>query len=102
MVITDYLRLLWKHSLDSIARARGSTFLGICRLKVIITLPAVWPHYANERMQTVAREAGILDERSAGETTLSFVSEPEAAAHATMTDLRCRPDVKVGIDPAPA
>jgi molecular chaperone DnaK (HSP70) len=64
-------------------------------LEVVITLPAIWPHYAQARMRKAARDAGILDDHVAGPTTLRFISEPEAAAIATLQDMTDRPDIKV-------
>jgi hypothetical protein len=46
-------------------------------------------------MKQAARVSGILDDRSCGETTLRFISEPEAAALATIKDLSKRSTIKV-------
>ncbi|KAK9438890.1 Heat shock protein Hsp70 [Metarhizium brunneum] len=51
-----------------------------------MTLPAIWPHYAQESMRKAAEKAGFFSKRHAGETILKFVSEPEAAALATIKD----------------
>lgn len=37
-----------------------------------MTLPAIWPAYAQGRMREAARQAGMLADRIAGETKLSF------------------------------
>ncbi|EMT61794.1 Mitochondrial-type heat shock protein 70 [Fusarium odoratissimum] len=63
---------------------------------VVITLPAIWPPYAQQRMKQAAKTSGILDARSCGETKLRFISEPEAAALATIKDLSKRSTIKVG------
>ncbi|ENH61131.1 Mitochondrial-type heat shock protein 70 [Fusarium oxysporum f. sp. cubense race 1] len=63
---------------------------------VVITLPAIWPPYAQQRMKQAAKTSGILDARSCGETKLCFISEPEAAALATIKDLSKRSTIKVG------
>ncbi|KAK4237432.1 hypothetical protein C8A03DRAFT_34593 [Achaetomium macrosporum] len=47
-------------------------------------------------MKEVASEAGILTKRVAGETQLNFISEPEAAALATLSDMEGRCDIKPG------
>ncbi|KAF5589279.1 uncharacterized protein FSUBG_11191 [Fusarium subglutinans] len=47
-------------------------------------------------MKVAARQAGILDPRPAGPTTLRFVSEPEAAALATIKDLSKRSSINAG------
>ncbi|WQF77449.1 Putative ATPase, nucleotide binding domain-containing protein [Colletotrichum destructivum] len=99
-VIAGYLRRLWNHSIECITLSTGKELVKMCRFHVIITLPAIWPAYAKARMRRAAQEAGILENRSAGETAgetvLSFISEPEAAALATMRDLSNRPNIKPG------
>lgn len=86
-VIADYLRLLWAHSLAQITRAVTTIVMGKVRLKVVVTMPAIWPLYARLRMKEAVTMAGILDPRPAGETLLSFMSEPEAAALAALADV---------------
>ena len=54
---------------------------------VVITVPAIWKGYARQDMEAAARQAGILDHRLAGPTTLGFSPEPEAAALATMCEI---------------
>jgi hypothetical protein len=93
-LIADYLRALWAHTLQSIAKARGQTVLDALRFHVVITVPAIWKGYARRDMKQAAQNAGILDDRLAGETRLSFVPEPEAAALSTLSE----PGRKVGKD----
>ncbi|KAF9878266.1 hypothetical protein CkaCkLH20_04304 [Colletotrichum karsti] len=95
-VISTYLRHLWNHSIDCITRATGKGLLRLCTFHVVITVPAIWPEYSKIRMRQAAEDAGILETRPAGDTVLSFASEPEVAALATMYDLRHRPDIKNG------
>ncbi|KAL2016086.1 hypothetical protein VTK56DRAFT_4293 [Thermocarpiscus australiensis] len=47
-------------------------------------------------MREAASQAGLLGKRIAGETELSFVSEPEAAALATLSSMDGRGDIKAG------
>ncbi|GJC92644.1 HSP70 family chaperone [Colletotrichum higginsianum] len=95
-VIAGYLRRLWNHSIDCITLSTGKELVKMCKFHVVITLPAIWPVYAKARMTRAAQKAGILENRSAGDTVLSFISEPEAAALATMRDLSNRPNIKPG------
>lgn len=90
--VTDYLSMLWKHAMASIKRARGSAVDGT-PFKVVITVPAIWKPYAKEKMKKAAKNAGILDYRIAGETTLNFVDEPEAAALSSLKE--CAGDIRV-------
>ncbi|EHK40875.1 uncharacterized protein TrAtP1_004241 [Trichoderma atroviride] len=83
-VISDYLRHLWKHSIINIRRAIGGQLVDLCRFKVVATIPAIWPIYAQMRMHEAIEKAGILSTRKAGQTILEFLPEPEAAALATL------------------
>ncbi|KAG7438552.1 Heat shock 70 kDa protein 12B [Fusarium oxysporum f. sp. raphani] len=95
-VIACYLRKIWNHAIDSIQRTVGAELLKKSPFHVVITLPAIWPPYAQQRMKQAAKTSGILDARSCGETKLRFISEPEAAALATIKDLSKRSTIKVG------
>ncbi|KAI8671215.1 hypothetical protein NCS57_00595700 [Fusarium keratoplasticum] len=83
-VIGDYLGELWKHSRENIMRAVGQRVFKISRLHFVVTLPAIWPHYARTRMEEALVRAGIREARPAGETIVDFISEPEAAALACL------------------
>ncbi|KAK1574456.1 uncharacterized protein LY79DRAFT_593272 [Colletotrichum navitas] len=95
-IIGSYIRRLWNHSIESIGISAGDELVKMCKFHVVITLPAIWPEYAKARMRRAAENAGLLEERPAGQTTLAFISEPEAAALATMRDLAGRPNIKAG------
>ncbi|KAF5663106.1 Hsp70 chaperone protein [Fusarium heterosporum] len=95
-LIATFLRKLWDHSLISIKRAIGTDLVKRTKLHVVITLPAIWPPYAQQRMKQAAQQSGILDWRSAGATTLRFISEPEAAALVTIKDLAKRSTIQTG------
>ena len=94
--VADYLRLLWKHAITNIERSFGEAAVEGLPIRVVCTVPAVWTTDAVGKMREAAKEAGILDYRLAGDTTLDFVSEPEAAALATFDDLQKRPNFKEG------
>ncbi|RGP77335.1 hypothetical protein FLONG3_4570 [Fusarium longipes] len=95
-VIAMFLRQLWSHSIESIRRAIGADLLERSKYEVVITLPAIWPPYAQNRMKEAAQKSGVLDRRSAGATNLRFISEPEAAALATIKDMGKRSTIKAG------
>ncbi|KAJ0357859.1 hypothetical protein COL154_009698 [Colletotrichum chrysophilum] len=86
-VISAYLTRFWDHAVECIIASHGQDLVDMCRLQVAITLPAIWPDYAKARMRRAVEGAGILKERPAGDTTLSFISEPEAAALATILSM---------------
>lgn len=85
-LIADYLRKLWQHVLAVMAQDRGKTIVDELRFHVVITVPAIWKGYARQGMKKAAKQSGVLDHRAAGQTTLSFVPEPEAAALATLSE----------------
>ncbi|KAF5701662.1 Hsp70 chaperone protein [Fusarium mundagurra] len=94
--VANFLRKLWGHAMDAIIRKYGDELVGQSRFHVVVTLPAIWPPYAQQRMKQAVKMSGILDKRLCGETTLHFISEPEAAALATVEDLSQLPTIKKG------
>jgi molecular chaperone DnaK (HSP70) len=96
-IITLFLRHLWNHALGVIRTEIGESLVKLSRFHVVITLPAIWPAYACARMREAARDAGSVKQSPGGKSTLSFVSEPEAAAIATLEEMKGRHDVKVSI-----
>ncbi|KAK4154993.1 hypothetical protein C8A00DRAFT_13902 [Chaetomidium leptoderma] len=95
-VIADFLRLLWNHCNQRITETVSRNLVNYSKFHIVITLPAIWPDYARGRMREAVGQAGMLGERVAGETTLSFISEPEAAALATLSDMEDRRDIEAG------
>lgn len=85
-LIADYLRALWRHTLDTIHKARGKSVIEALTFYVVITVPAIWKDYARQGMQEAARKSGMCDTRPAGPTTLAFAPEPEAAALASLCE----------------
>nr|XP_036582566.1 uncharacterized protein CTRU02_07610 [Colletotrichum truncatum]KAF6791270.1 hypothetical protein CTRU02_07610 [Colletotrichum truncatum] len=94
-IISCYLRHLWNHAIECIVLSAGKDLVKMCKFHVVITLPAIWSDYAKQRMRRAAENAGLLKERPIGNTTLTFISEPEAAALATMRDHGRRPNINV-------
>ncbi|KAA8631132.1 hypothetical protein SMACR_07358 [Sordaria macrospora] len=88
--IAVYLRCLWNHCIQRITESVSKTLVNYSKFHVVMTLPAIWPDYARSRMREAANIAGILGPRAAGETELTFLSEPEAAAIATFADMEGR------------
>ena len=83
-VVADYLRCVWNHTLKNL-RLRLS-FLEDLRFKVVLTVPAIWDHAAQELTREAAQKAGIEKIRKAGSTKLDIISEPEAAALTFFSD----------------
>ncbi|KAI8633026.1 hypothetical protein F5Y19DRAFT_416205 [Xylariaceae sp. FL1651] len=95
-IIGDYLKYLWDHVLENVRRSIGTRIMSKTPFHVELTIPAIWKPYAVAKMRLAATRAGILANRPCGQTTLSFITEPEAAALATLSDMRRRPDIEVG------
>jgi Molecular chaperone len=85
-LVADYLRLLWQHTMETIHMFRSKSVISALTFHVVITVPAIWKDYARKAMEEAARNAGILQARPIGPTTLTFVPEPEAAALVTLCE----------------
>ncbi|KAF4959813.1 hypothetical protein FGADI_1315 [Fusarium gaditjirri] len=95
-ILGDYLRQLWRHCHKNIVRAEGSRMMNVSVVHLVVTLPAIWPHYVRSRMTEALGLAGLLDINRAGQTTLTFISEPEAAALTCLKENADRFNVRVG------
>lgn len=69
----------------------GESVVDALTFHVVITIPAIWKGYAGQGMEAAAKESGILESRAAGDTTLSFAPEPEAAALSTLSEAGRKP-----------
>lgn len=68
-VVADCLRLLWKHTMQVIERDFGSTVVKGLPFQVVVTVPAVWPQSAVNRMRHAVQLSGILNARIVGDAT---------------------------------
>lgn len=76
-VVSDFLGELWRYTKEDI-RKRVSRTTWEDSVHVVLTVPAVWSGAAKERTIEAARRAGIGG-------SLTLLSEPEAAALATLS-----------------
>ncbi|KAH6674763.1 hypothetical protein B0J14DRAFT_652947 [Halenospora varia] len=83
-VSADYLRKLWAHAVKNIEERMDPLIWETIKFKIVLTVPAIWDHRAQELTKQAARNAGMLDRRG---TTLELIGEPEAAALAVVTDM---------------
>ncbi|KAM0241506.1 hypothetical protein ACHAP5_007545 [Fusarium lateritium] len=90
-VVGLYLKNIWNHTYAAL-----SSMLDIenLPLRVAITIPAIWPAYAQSAMRKAAEIAGIMDYREIGKTTLLLVQEPEAAALASLFQRNSFPEIQ--------
>jgi len=86
-VVGDYLRCLWTHASESIQTSIGKHLWENLRLKIVLTVPAIWDHKAQEITRQAAEMAGLL---ARTDTTLELIGEPEAAALAVFEDMNAQ------------
>lgn len=84
-VTSIFLKRMFEHAVGKLKVARGAGVVDSSHFHVVFTVPAIWPENARRRMEQAVNRSGILDARPAGPTTHDFVSEPEAAAIATLS-----------------
>ncbi|KAJ6779670.1 hypothetical protein PWT90_02718 [Aphanocladium album] len=96
-LVACFLKSLWAHCMENITRALGPGEVSKCKIHFVMTMPAIWPHYVQDRMRHAADIAGMLIERDSkpalSKSTLQFLSEPEAAAMAALSDMKPKPEV---------
>lgn len=80
---SDYLSSLWKHTLKVLGTKIGEDLVEVIKIKVVLTVPAIWDHEGQEMTRRAAANAGIT---TRPDTSLELVSEPEAASLATIQD----------------
>ncbi|KAG4273283.1 hypothetical protein FPRO04_09889 [Fusarium proliferatum] len=91
-VVGYYLKNVWDHTY---AALKSMLDVDNLPLRVAITIPAIWPAYAQSAMREAAKIAGITKYRDIGETTLILVQEPEAAALASLFQRNSSPEIQV-------
>lgn len=93
--ISVYMEHVWEHCLEKLKIAEGEETVDTSRFHVVFTVPAIWPNYARRLMTQAVEQAGILKRRTIGRTEHDFVSEPEAAALATLSSMETRHNIEV-------
>lgn len=93
--ISAYMEHVWEHCIEKLKVAEGEETVDTSRFHVVFTVPAIWPNYARQLMQEAVEQAGILKKRTIGRTEHDFVSEPEAAALATLSGIEGRHNIEV-------
>ncbi|KAI5776136.1 hypothetical protein EDC01DRAFT_506796 [Geopyxis carbonaria] len=75
-VVTDYLTALRVHAYEVICRNYGRESVESCRVKYVLTIPAIWSDRAKNRMVRAVSDAGYGVHRQ----DFHLIGEPEAAA----------------------
>jgi molecular chaperone DnaK (HSP70) len=83
-VVGDYLRCLWTDATESIQNNIDRVLWENLNKKIVLTVPAIWDHKAQELMRKAAKMAGLLEH---SDTTLELIGEPEAAALAVFDEM---------------
>jgi molecular chaperone DnaK (HSP70) len=100
-VISDYLRFLWRHILERLRIRLTAPVLDNMAFKIVLTVPAIWDHNAQQQMITAATRAGMLDYRLCGKTEINLLAELEAVALATHFDSWEKLNLGVKVGPLP-
>lgn len=94
-VISIFLKRMFEHAVEKLKIEMGAETVNTSRFHVVFTVPAIWPEYARRCMKQAVDLSGILKIRPIGPTTHDYISEPEAAALATLADFDGQPNVKL-------
>lgn len=77
--VSDYLTQVHRHTMDTLTRRYGESFMASTRVDFVLTCPAVWSDAAKNTTLQAAERAGMGDKSS-----IQMISEPEAAAVYTL------------------
>jgi hypothetical protein len=77
--VSDYLREIYNHTMETLTRRYGETFMGMTKVQFVLTVPAVWSDAAKDATLRAAEKAGMGNKGD-----LKLISEPEAAAVYTL------------------
>ncbi|KAI9832344.1 MAG: hypothetical protein M1826_002030 [Phylliscum demangeonii] len=77
--VSDYLTQLYTHTMDTLTRRYGASFMAITKVEFVLTVPAVWSDAAKHATLVAAERAGLGQRHE-----LRLISEPEAAAVYTL------------------
>ncbi|KAF2839632.1 actin-like ATPase domain-containing protein [Patellaria atrata CBS 101060] len=77
--VSDYLTQIYKHTMDTLTRRYGETFMSLTKVQFVLTVPAVWSDAAKNSTLKAAERAGMGNMHD-----LKLISEPEAAAVYTL------------------
>jgi molecular chaperone DnaK (HSP70) len=79
--VSDYLRQIYTHTMETLSRRYGETFMSSTTVEFVLTVPAVWSDSAKNATLQAAEKAGMGKKHE-----LKLISEPEAAMlHALKT-----------------
>lgn len=77
--VSDYLTQIYKHTMDTLTRRYGESFMASTKVDFVLTCPAVWSDAAKNTTLQAAERAGM-----GAKSQIQMISEPEAAAVYTL------------------
>lgn len=77
--VSDYLAQIYRHTMETLTRRYGETFMSLTKVQFVLTVPAVWSDSAKDATLKAAEKAGMGKRHE-----LQLISEPEAAAVYTL------------------
>ncbi|KAL1835667.1 hypothetical protein VTJ49DRAFT_6256 [Mycothermus thermophilus] len=77
--VSDYLTQIYKHTMHTLQRRYGESFLASTKVDFVLTCPAVWSDAAKATTLQAAERAGM-----GAQSQIQMISEPEAAAVYTL------------------
>lgn len=84
-VVADYLRCLWSHATENIQSKIGRDLWNNVQLNIVLTVPAIWDHQAQQLTKKAAEMAGLLERPG---TFFELIGEPEAAALSVFDEMK--------------
>lgn len=81
--VSDYLAQIYKHTIETLTKRYGETFMGMTEVEFVLTVPAVWSDSAKDATLKAAEKAGMGNRHE-----LKLISEPEAAAVYTLKTIQ--------------
>jgi molecular chaperone DnaK (HSP70) len=81
--VTDYLTKIYEHTVETLTRRYGETFMSSTKVDFVLTVPAVWSDAAKNATLQAAEKAGMGHRHE-----LKLISEPEAAAVYTLKTIQ--------------
>ncbi|CAN8103775.1 unnamed protein product [Discula destructiva] len=77
--VSDYLTQIHRHTMDTLTRRYGESFMASTKVDFVLTCPAVWSDAAKNTTLQAAERAGM-----GAKSSIQMISEPEAAAVYTL------------------
>lgn len=81
--VSDYLTMIYNHTMETLTRRYGESFMNSTELDFVLTVPAVWSDAAKNATLQAAERAGMGNRHE-----LKLISEPEAAAVYTLKTIQ--------------